>query len=176
MKDKRSRKIAFLAHCLINQNSKVQGVANFPAMIDPLINLLKKHKIGIIQIPCPEQAELGIGRPLGDDTKQRYDTLSYRKTCSKISDDLIKKIKDYQKNNYKITFILGVNGSPSCGVDVTPVRKGSISVLSKEKGVFFEILIKKLGKNKIKIPIFGIPETRKVGNLKETLKKIEKIV
>ena len=132
--------------------------------------------MGIVQLPCPEERELGIGRPVGDDTKQQYDTPSYRETCSKIAEETIKRIKDYQKNGYRVTCILGSDGSPSCGVNIAPVRKGGKSVLSREKGVFIEVLTEKLNKDRINIPVIGIPEVKEVGSLKEALKKLEDVL
>lgn len=107
---------------------------------------MDKYGIGIVQLPCPEEKELGIGRPVGDDTKQGYDTPSYRKTCYKIVDEIIDRIKDYHRNNYKVACIVGVDGSPSCGVTVTPIREKSGTVFSSEMGIFFETLSEKMEK------------------------------
>lgn len=172
MKDQRSRKVIFISHCLINQNSKVKGFATFPGMVTPLVKLLEMNGAGIVQIQCPEERELGIGRPVGDDSKQGYDTPNYRKICSDIAEEMINRIKDYQKNGYKVACILGVDGSPSCGVNVTPVRRGSKVVLSPGMGVFFEVLSEKMAKERIKIPVIGIPESEEVGSLKDVLYKI----
>jgi len=40
IEDKRSKKVAIVAHCLLNQNAKVNGFAFFPDMIKPLIDIL----------------------------------------------------------------------------------------------------------------------------------------
>ena len=125
MKDQRSGRVAFLSHCLINQNAKVEGFASHAGMVTALVELLGRQGVGIVQLPCPEEEELGIGRPVGDDTRQQYDTVSYRETCARIAKEAIDRIRDYQANGYTVTCILGVNGSPSCGVDCTTVRQGA---------------------------------------------------
>jgi len=45
--DKRSRKIALIANCIINQNSKVDKYALYPTMILGFVNLLEKYGFGI---------------------------------------------------------------------------------------------------------------------------------
>ena len=173
MEDQRSRKVAFLCHCLINQNSKVEGVAGHPGMVAALVELLGKHGIGIVQLPCPEAEELGIGRPVGDDTKEQYDTPSYRETCSRIAEDAIDKVGQYQGNGYAVTCILGVDGSPSCGVKTSPVRGESEKVPSSEPGIFIEILLKEMRSNGVVVPVIGIPESGGRGPLAEALRAVE---
>ena len=38
--DARAGQIMFVAHCLLNQNAKVRGIARFPAAVRPIIDLL----------------------------------------------------------------------------------------------------------------------------------------
>ena len=68
--DGRSKKVIFVAHCMLNQNARHGGSADFPAMMKPLLGALEAKDIGIIQLPCPELIVLGLGRdrvvpPLG---------------------------------------------------------------------------------------------------------------
>ena len=60
--DKRSRKVALVANCIINQNAKVDGYALYPAMVPGFINLLEKYNFAIEQMPCPEMYTAGIRR------------------------------------------------------------------------------------------------------------------
>ena len=60
--DIRSKKIVFIAHCLINQNAISDGTAVYPAAFTDLINLLMQNDIGIVQMPCPELCCLGLDR------------------------------------------------------------------------------------------------------------------
>ena len=53
---KRGRKIVAVAHCILNVNAKVYGIAQCPAGATDLINLLMDNGYGIIQLPCIEQA------------------------------------------------------------------------------------------------------------------------
>ena len=49
-------RVAFLAHCLLNQNAKVEGGAKTPAVWAPVLQLLREHGWTIRQMPCPELA------------------------------------------------------------------------------------------------------------------------
>lgn len=61
-KDKRSRKIVLVAHCVLNQNSKIDGCAHYPGPIKEVIELLISAGCGIVQLPCPELMHLGLDR------------------------------------------------------------------------------------------------------------------
>ena len=55
-------RVAFIAHCLLNQNAKVEGGALRPAVWEPVIDLLREHGYAIRQMPCPELAFAGARR------------------------------------------------------------------------------------------------------------------
>ena len=58
--DGRSKKVIFLAHCLLNQNAISDGTAVCPAAFGELIQLLLDREVGVIQMPCPELCCLGL--------------------------------------------------------------------------------------------------------------------
>lgn len=60
--DGRSKKVVFIAHCLLNQNAISDGTAVCPAAYKGLIELFLNEDVGIIQLPCPELCCLGIDR------------------------------------------------------------------------------------------------------------------
>ena len=60
--DGRSKKVIFLAHCLLNQNAISDGTAVYPAAFQELVQLLLDHEVGIVQMPCPELCCLGLDR------------------------------------------------------------------------------------------------------------------
>jgi len=60
--DCRSKKIVFIAHCILNQNSISDGTAVTPACCKEVIELLISSDIGIIQMPCPELMYLELDR------------------------------------------------------------------------------------------------------------------
>jgi predicted secreted protein len=139
--DSRSGKIAIVAHCVLNPNSRAQGLVRKPNITTAITNFLLRNNIGIIQMPCPEITYLGpLRKPR---TKEEYDTSQFRKLCRKIARDIIHQIQEYNSYGIKTLFILGVEGSPSCGVNETT-------------GVLIEELRKLLFKKQIEIKICGI--------------------
>ena len=60
--DGRSRRVAFVAHCFLNQNAISDGTAVWPAACLELVDFFLSREIGIVQMPCPEVCCLGLDR------------------------------------------------------------------------------------------------------------------
>jgi predicted secreted protein len=56
------RRVAFVAHCLVNQNAKVQEFARAAGVVPGVIERLRAHGYRLQQLPCPEMAFAGINR------------------------------------------------------------------------------------------------------------------
>ena len=76
-------RVAFIAHCLLNQNAKVEEGAKTPAMWTPVIELLRERGYVIRQMPCPELAFGGARRFWG--VREQYDTPLYRRHCQRVA-------------------------------------------------------------------------------------------
>jgi len=184
MTDIRSKRITFLAHCLLNQNAKVAGLASYPGIFSPLISVLESAGVGIIQLPCPEFECLGPLRPFGTDTVEQYDTPEYRATCAKIAKCTATQAASYINAGYEIVCIMGVEGSPSCSVlraphlvsenrsqlkpGMGPPETLPFAAL-QGRGIFIEALNDQLTASGLSIPFIGIPESQETGSLREAL-------
>ena len=60
--DGRSKKVVFVAHCFLNQNSISDGTAIYPAANKDVVDFFLNGDIGIVQMPCPEICCLGLDR------------------------------------------------------------------------------------------------------------------
>jgi predicted secreted protein len=169
VQDRRSRRIAFIAHCLLNQNAKVAGMAGWPALVNPVIEVLSQANVGIVQLPCPETEHFGLDRLTGDDTKERYDCPEYRAFCSRLSQQIVRQVKQYLDAGYQVVCILGVEGSPSCSVSTVPTRDGPVA----GSGVFFEVLLAELRRAGIGVPVIGVPEAK---DLAEPIARIRQLL
>jgi len=171
--NERTGKIVVVAHCVLNQNSRVQGLAKFRGVITPIVETLIKNEVGIIQMPCPEFLYMGCKRRA--QTKEQYDTVMYRKFCRKIAENIAEQIQEYAKNNMKTLAILGIEGSPTCAVKETTKGYKEVEYAEnkkqktkkvKEKGILIEELQKLLRKMGIKTNFIGIdnenPEKAKI--------------
>jgi len=167
--DRRNRKIAFVAHCLLNQNAKVAGTPGWPALVNPVIDILSQADVGIVQMPCPEIEHLGVSGPTGEDTKEQYDTPGYRACCLQLAQHIVGQAQQYVNAGCQVVCVLGVEGSPSCSVTTVPTRNGP----AEGSGAFFEILLAEFRKADVGIPVVGIPEaadmTQALAQVRRTL-------
>jgi len=178
--DKRSQKIVVVAHCILNQNARVFGIAWRPGMILEIIEVLKAHGVGVVQMPCPELTYAGLNR--WSHTKEQYATPMFRRHCEQIATSITDQIQEYLKNGFNVYAILGVDGSPTCGVNETSVgfKGGDVEKATRLKacfvegsGVFIEELRAELEKRGISIPMRGVRDKRlkeDVAWLEDTLK------
>ncbi len=71
LRDERSRKVLFVSHCILNENTRYPGGAFYPGVNPKVINEIAAFDCGVVQMPCPEQAAWGgvskklIWLPLG---------------------------------------------------------------------------------------------------------------
>jgi predicted secreted protein len=131
IRDLRSRRVIFVAHCLLNENTRYLGGARRGGAIREIVEPCLERDIGIVQLPCPEQHAWGgvLKRRLlffyGSKGKLRYRLRSvllplalwytrhiYRKLARRTADE----VQDYQKAGFAVLGIIGVDPSPTCGV------------------------------------------------------------
>jgi predicted secreted protein len=116
--DERGKKIVIVAHCLLNQNTRVWGIAKNAKITEPLIKALIERNMGIYQLPCPEFVHLGLRRFWC--VKEQLDTPAYRRLCKTIAIQVNNDVVTYAKDGYKILAIIGVKGSPTCAITEIP--------------------------------------------------------
>lgn len=177
--DKRSKKVIFMAHCILNQNTKLDCCAHFPGAVKEVVELLIANDIGIIQMPCPEMLYLGLNRETDVSAKptvEEEDTRIHERMlekdsqalCLRIVNEVIYQIKEYHKNNFEVVGLIGINGSPTCGIETT-WKEGKEY---KERGIFIKMLEEELRKNNISVTMTGI----KVYQINEALEAIKKLL
>ena len=152
-KDNRSRRLVAVIECILNQNARDAGAANFPAINRSILQLCNEYNVGILQIPCPEIKFLGFNRkrPKGQSIRDALDIPEGRNCCRKISIDIADRIKDYLAQSYQIIAILGGNPeSPGCAVHYDGDK------LSSSSGILMNELYDEFQKRCIKVPFRGI--------------------
>ena len=119
-----------VAHCVLNQNAKLDKCARYPGAIVEVSEALVREGVGILQLPCPELVCLGLDRGSepgiattveAEDTRiaRRMAEEDSRRTCRNLADGVIHQIQEYRKHGFEIVGLVGINGSPSCGVETT---------------------------------------------------------
>lgn len=114
--DQRSGKVALVAHCILNQNAKVAGLARFPAAVPGVAALLERYRFGLVQMPCPEMETAGLRRWW--QVSDQYRCAGFRRSYDRLADLLLDQVEDYLSHSFT-TILVGIDGSPSCGVDIT---------------------------------------------------------
>lgn len=161
--DQRSKKIVLVSHCILNQNSISDGTADYPGTNKSILKLLMEADVGIIQMPCPELLCLGLDRGdvcggerdvVVENTRIRHQLENGRaiEIMHNLVNQIIFQIKEYMKNGFSILGVIGINRSPSCGIDTTSKNDQEVS----GEGVFIELLKHELAKNDIQIDMIGI--------------------
>jgi uncharacterized protein YbbK (DUF523 family) len=132
MADSRSGQVVYVSHCLLNQNTRYLGGAVCPGVVVAAIEPYLKEGTGIVQMPCPEQRVWGgvlksrmlwlilhprVARatPILSPLVLRYVRRQYAHHARAVARD----IDDYRASGLRIRGIVGVAGSPSCGVHTT---------------------------------------------------------
>lgn len=128
--DRRGRMVAVLAHCILNQNAKLDRCAHCAGAVREVLEVLLDWGIGIVQMECPEMLHLGLDRqtdPAASPSVAAEDTRIARRMEEAAAQDIVEgiarhvvaQIADYRCHGFSVIGLLGINGSPSCGVETT---------------------------------------------------------
>lgn len=147
MVDARGGDVVFVSHCLLNQNTRYLGGAVCPGVVSAAIAPYVAGGTGIVQMPCPEQRVWGgvlktrmlwliahprVARavPLLRPLLLRYVRLRYAHHARAI----VRDVEDYLAGGFAVRGIVGVAGSPSCGVYTTlDLRRATAAIACRHR-------------------------------------------
>ena len=146
LEDERGKKVVFLSHCILNENTRYPGGAGRAGCVREIVEQCMSADIGMVQMPCPEQQAWGgvIKRSLlavyGTKGKLPYSFLRfllplflaytrfvYRRLARRTAD----QIEDYLDSGFSVVGVVGIDGSPSCGVAKTLDIHGSLASVTR---------------------------------------------
>lgn len=118
------QKIIVVSHCFLNDAAKLRNqdkeelAAERAAKRNFLLHALTEE-YEMIQLPCPELLLYG-SRRWGHAASQ-FDTPHFRKEARRMLEPIVMQLEEYAAypDRYEILGIIGIDGSPSCGVDYT---------------------------------------------------------
>ena len=110
------RKVALIAHCLLNQNAKVCEGARYRGVVSPVVEALRSRGYLLLQLPCPELAFAGARRWWA--VYEQYDTPAYRAHCRRLAQGIAPLIEQHLRHGAEV-ILIGLDGSPSTGVRFT---------------------------------------------------------
>jgi predicted secreted protein len=132
--DARGKQVAFVSHCLLNENVRYLGGAFRPGGVAEVVEELVSRGVGICQMPCPEQRAWGgvlkrrMLRAYGARGTALYRlrglflrlfVLYTRLVYWRLARRVVSQIADYERSGFAVIGIVGVGSSPSCGVNTT---------------------------------------------------------
>ncbi len=138
--------VAFVAHCLLNQNSKTHGGARCPGVYSPLVEEIRA------------KGWRGLNRFWA--VKEQLDTTAYRRHCRRLAAAVAGAVEVHVRRGDDV-ILVGIEGSPSMGVHVTssdPARGGrpewpdGSDELSPGSGIFMEELVAELTERGVTAP------------------------
>ena len=134
LRDDRGDQVVLLSHCLLNENTRYLGGAARVGCVREIVDACAVAGLGMVQMPCPEEAAWGgvlkrrlllaygssrwLPRPLRPVLLRAvlaYTRLLYRR----LARDTARRVADYRSSGADVVAIVGVDGSPSCGVVTT---------------------------------------------------------
>ena len=129
--------VTVAAHCLLNPLTRVKG----------LVPVTFRLEGPTVQLPCPEALYLGLERWAV--TRNQLDVPQFRRFCCALIEDYADLLEMLAREGARLC-IVGLAGSPSCGVQTTSsgytggrVRECEHAHVSG-RGVFMEELLAEL--------------------------------
>lgn len=171
------KKIVFVSHCVLNTASKVARYIEREINEEEITRKrflweAVEKNIHLIQLPCPEFNLYGANR--WGHTKDQFQNSFFIEHSRKMLEPYILQMKEYikEEEKFEVLGIIGIDGSPSCGVNITccgnwggefsgrndigEVLKGIY--IKEEKGVFMEVLERMMNENGIELPMIGLKD------------------
>ncbi len=142
----RSKKVLFLAHCVMNQNTVVSPLARAEGAFERITSMLAASGFGLEILPCLEMRHLGMKRePM---SKEEYDVLAYRQLCGQEAARAQGIVDCFWDAGIQVIGLVGIGESPTCSI-------------GNKRGCFMEALAREpfwedLGK--IDIPAFYLKD------------------
>lgn len=144
-----------------------------------LITYLMENNYGMIQLPCVELDVCGINR--WGQVKSQLNHPYFRERCRELLLPIVYQVENYLENGYVIKAVIGVDGSPTCGVNRTcegkwfgeigeqyhTMEKVATCYMQERPGVMMEVLKEMFKERNIKLPFVAIDEeTLDISSLK----------
>ena len=116
--------ILIVSHCILNTASKVMRFKRTSADAEEALRrrfLAQALAAGVqfVQLPCPEFTLYGANR--WAHSRSQFDNPFFRAHCREQLSPVIDQLREYRAHpdRFRVLGVVGIDGSPSCGVDVT---------------------------------------------------------
>lgn len=168
------KKLLFVSHCILNAAAKVAtdeaDLAEEFRQRDLLLDAVKEKGVYMIQLPCPEFIMYGAQR--WGHVKNQFMHPHFKHECAKMLEPVLMQIEEYKRypEEFNIIGIVSVEGSPSCGMNLTcrgewggefcSIEETEAKVngleMVNEPGVMMELLRDELSRRGLEVQIVSI--------------------
>lgn len=169
------QRILVVSHCFLNDAAKLkhQNDVDFTEERELKRAFLKQilsQDVELIQLPCPEFLLYGCNR--WGHAASQFDTPHFRREARRMLEPVMMQLEEYNSypERYEILGILGINGSPSCGVDFTydadwggelsenPKLETMLEALNKmpASGIFMRIIKEMLHERHLPVKLYSL--------------------
>ena len=136
----------FLSHCLLNHNVRYLGGAEREAGVRAIVDRYLADGIGICQMPCPEERAWGgvlkrrmlIAYGAGGTWRSLLVRVLFgpfmahtSRIYQRLARTVAAEIADYEDSGLEVVGVIGIWGSPSCGVRTTLDLPAALDVLRR---------------------------------------------
>lgn len=127
-------------------------------MMSEVVGTLMSHGVGVVQMDCPEFSLYGNPRP--PRSRDEYDTPEFRCRCREIAAsacDAMESLKEKgQDPGVEVVAVVGVENSPSCGVEWTTRTIDGESRASRGMGLLIEAVEEEMRRRGLDVPLIGV--------------------
>jgi predicted secreted protein len=144
--DPRGGRVVLLSHCLLDQNVRYLGGAGRAGGVQEVVDGYLSRDVGIYQLPCPERHAWGGvrkrwmlaaygagGTPRGPAVRLLMPAFLHhtRRVYARLARRVAADVRDYRRSGVEVVGVVGIGGSPSCGVRTTLDLAGAVDVLTR---------------------------------------------
>jgi hypothetical protein len=144
--DARGGRVVYLSHCLLNENVRYLGGAGRAGGVGEVADGYLARGVGICQLPCPEQrawggvlkrhmlvayGSAGTARALMVRLLLRPFTWYTRLVYARLARAITSDVADYRRCGVEVVGLVGISGSPSCGVATTLDLPAAVTALTR---------------------------------------------
>lgn len=145
-------------------------------MIAEVVKILMRHGVGAVQMDCPEFSLYGNPRP--PRSKDSYDIPEFKQRCREIATstcDIMECLMEKGSNpEILISAIIGLENSPSCGVERTNRTIHGRNISCPGRGHLMEASEVEMHQRGLDIPMIGV--SLKEGERENRLRRLEALV
>ncbi len=171
----KKHQIIVVSHCFFNDAAKLRNqnpveMEKERSLKRAFLTQMLSQGIEFIQLPCPEFILYGSNR--WGHAASQFNTPHFRKEARKMLEPVVMQLEEYSMypERYEILGILGIDGSPSCGVNFTwdgdwggelgdgTNLSATLKTLQKISGpgVFMEVLKEMLREKQLPVRLYSL--------------------